>query len=147
MKIRPHVAKFLRSMSLFYDILVFTAAAADYAEAVVSALDPERQFIRYVLSREHCLLTKEGENIKDLRMLRGVDLRNVVLVDNLSHSFAFQVENGIPIVTWRGEAWDNELRYLQNYLADAYWSQDVRVFNRERLRLREFARIKSDCLP
>lgn len=40
----------------------------------------------------------------------------MVLVDNLAHSFGFQIENGIPILEWHNDRSDNELRHLLAYL-------------------------------
>lgn len=44
--------------------------------------------------------TKNGFYIKDLRIIAERDLKDIVLVDNLSHSFGFQIDNGIPILEW-----------------------------------------------
>ena len=42
-----------------------------------------------ILTREHCLETKKGAWIKDLRVISNRDLSQMILVDNLAHSFAF----------------------------------------------------------
>jgi RNA polymerase II subunit A small phosphatase-like protein len=55
-------------------------------------------------------------HIKDLRILLGRDLKNVILVDNSVHSFAYQVENGIPILPWYSDMGDTELLKLMDYL-------------------------------
>lgn len=44
--------------------------------------------------------TKNGFYIKDLRIIAERDQKDIVLVDNLSHSFGFQIDNGIPILEW-----------------------------------------------
>lgn len=44
--------------------------------------------------------TKNGFFIKDLRIVKGKDLKKMILVDNLAHSFGFQIENGVPILEW-----------------------------------------------
>jgi CTD small phosphatase-like protein 2 len=41
----------------------------------------------------------EGACIKDLRILRGRELKDIIIVDNATHSFAFQLDNGIPIIS------------------------------------------------
>lgn len=45
--------------------------------------------------------------IKDLRVVNR-DLSQVVLIDNHAYSYAFQIENGIPILDYLGHD-DNEL--------------------------------------
>lgn len=88
-KIRPFAKEFLKKMKQHYEIIVFTASTSPYAEAIVKELDPEKKLISYVLDRAFCLETKNGFYIKDLRILKNRDLRNMIIVDNLVHSFGF----------------------------------------------------------
>jgi len=55
------------------------------------------------------MLTKNGFFIKDLRLIENRQIKNVVLLDNYVHSFAFNIENGIPILEWKNEQDDDEL--------------------------------------
>lgn len=122
-----------------FEIIVFTASISPYAEAVVKELDPESKYISYVLDRSYCLETKNRYHIKDLRIIKNRDLKNMIIVDNLVHSFGFQIDNGVPILDWRGDRSDQELKYLMKYLLEAKKYDDVREFNKERLRLTELA--------
>ena len=90
--------------------------------------------------------TKNGFFIKDLRIIKNRDLKNLIIVDNLSHSFGFQIENGVPILEWHNDVKDTELKYLTDYLIEAVDCEDVRVFNQERLKLRDMASFKADDL-
>jgi TFIIF-interacting CTD phosphatase-like protein len=36
--------------------------------------------------------------IKDLRVIKGRSLENVLLVDNAAYSYVYQLENGVPII-------------------------------------------------
>lgn len=47
--------------------------------------------------------TKNGFFIKDLRILKGVNLKDMIIVDNLSHSFGLQIDNGVPILEWTSD--------------------------------------------
>jgi len=85
------------------------------------------------------LETKNGFYIKDLRIIKNRELKNMVIVDNLVHSFGFQVENGIPIIEWTGNKQDTELKYLSDYLIDAKKYDDIRDYNRQKLRLVELS--------
>lgn len=69
------------------------------------------------------------------------ELKNMVIVDNNAHAFALNLENGIPILEWRGDSKDRELKYLIHYLLDLNNAEDVRVYNREHLKLEEFSKI------
>lgn len=68
----------------------------------------------------------------------NVDLRDVVIVDNAVYSFAFQLDNGIPIVSWFDNENDKELSNLIGYLSYLSKVDDVRIVNRQNFRMRSF---------
>lgn len=70
----------------------------------------------------------------------------MIIVDNLSHSFSFQRDNGIPLLEWQSDKSDQELKYLYKYLKKAYFSEDVREFNRENLKLHELEELRIEDL-
>ncbi|KAM3135224.1 hypothetical protein pb186bvf_012689 [Paramecium bursaria] len=133
--VRPFCTWFLQQMSQLYTIYLYTASSAAYANAIVSFLDPKKQWIMGILSRGNCMETKNGFFIKDLRIIANKQVKDMVIVDNLAHSFGFQVENGIPILEWHNDQNDQELKYLATYLMEAADAEDLRVFNQQRLRL------------
>ena len=90
-------------MSLLYTIYIYTASSSAYANTIVKYLDPKGQWISGVLSRSNCLETKNGFYIKDLRIIANKQIKNMLIVDNLAHSFGFQIENGIPILEWHDD--------------------------------------------
>ncbi len=145
-KVRPHAREFLKRMKEHYEILVFTASCSLYAETVVKELDPDKKYISYILDRNFCLETKNGFFIKDLRIIKNRELKNMIIVDNLVHSFGFQVENGVPIIEWTGNRSDQELKYLGDYLVAAKTYDDLREYNKEKLRLHEFAQAKFETV-
>lgn len=55
----------------------------------------------------------------------------MVLVDNSVLSFAFQIENGIPILPFYTNPKDEELLHLVYYLKCLLPQEDVRSHNRE----------------
>jgi CTD small phosphatase-like protein 2 len=139
LQVRPYVHYFLKSLASLFEIFIFTAAAGDYAKAVADYLDPEKKIISAILTRDHTLPTQQGFSIKDLDIVQNRDMKNMVIVDNLVHSFSYQLENGIPILEFRGNSEDRELLHLTSYLAELSQCDDVREFNREKLRLRALA--------
>jgi CTD small phosphatase-like protein 2 len=50
----------------------------------------------------------------------------MLIVDNLVHSFAFQLDNGVPILEFLANKKDRELYYLGEKLSLLAKSQDVR---------------------
>lgn len=76
--IRPGVAQFLEKMGRHYEIVIFTASIAQYADPVLNILDPNR-YCAYRLYREACT-SLNGNYVKDLKRLNR-DLKNVIIVD------------------------------------------------------------------
>ena len=70
----------------------------------------------------------------------------MIIVDNLSHSFGFQIDNGIPILEFHNDKKDRELRYLADYLMEAFVYEDLREFNKTKLRLQELSQMKIEEL-
>jgi CTD small phosphatase-like protein 2 len=138
--------EFLQTLAPLYNIFIFTASSYAYASAILGYLDPTSSLIQGFLSRNNCLQTKNGFYIKDLRIIKNRELKNTLIVDNLAHSFGFQIENGVPILEWHNEEKDMELFYLTNYLKEAANYEDVRIFNRQRLKLMELARMSVEEL-
>lgn len=134
--------EFLEKISKLYDIYIFTASAYDYANEIINFIDYERKYISGLLVRENCMETKIGFFIKDLRIVKNRNLKEMVIVDNLSHSFGFQIDNGIPIIEFHNDKNDRELKHLCTYLIEACGYDDIRDFNKKKLRLAELAELK-----
>ena len=127
--IRNGVQKFLEEISKIFDIGIFTASSKDYADAVINYLDPNNEFIKFRLYRNSCIKVN-NISIKDLRII-GVDLKNIVLIDNNMYSFANQLGNGILINSFYYDKNDYDLfsvmSYLLTYIAPT--DDDVRKIN------------------
>ena len=67
------------------------------------------------LYRQHCVETNYGL-IKDLRIVKNRNLKDMIIVDNSALSFAFHVKNGIPILPFYDDPLDEELKHLTYYL-------------------------------
>jgi len=115
--IRPSTLELLKELSTIYEIIVFTAAGSDYAQAVVSTLDPEKKYIKKVVSREHCIEVSGGYVVKDLRIFIDRNINDMVIVDDSIYSFAFNIGNGIPVSRYEDDDEDDEeLSILIQYL-------------------------------
>ena len=96
-----------------------------------------------VLSRKNCLKTHKGLFVKDLHVLKNIDLKDVALVDSRSFSYCLQRRNGVPILPWKGKADDCELQFLTEYLRALSESKDMRVGNENYFKLEELAKKKT----
>ncbi len=87
--IRPYIMECLQEANQNFQVIVFTASHQTYADAILDYIDPNRELIQYRMYRQHCVLTKEGYYIKDLRVIGNRELKDLVIVDNSVYSFAF----------------------------------------------------------
>ena len=112
-QIRPGAEDFIKELSEFYEIVIFTAALQTYADLVIDGIDSDG-VISYRLYRQHTT-NVENTNVKDLEKL-GRDLKHVIIIDNNIENFSFQPNNGLNIIDFEGNEYDDELQYLKEDL-------------------------------
>mmetsp|Transcript_14208 Transcript_14208/g.42911 ORF Transcript_14208/g.42911 Transcript_14208/m.42911 type:complete len:319 (+) Transcript_14208:341-1297(+) len=112
---RPHMDTFMASVGAAYEVVVFTASLAKYADPLLDLLD-KGHVVRWRLFRESCC-PFEGNYVKDLLAL-GRPLATTIIVDNSPHSYVFQPENAMPIGTFIDEKDDVELLDILPILLD-----------------------------
>ncbi|WJX38458.1 protein-serine/threonine phosphatase [Trifolium repens] len=93
---RPGLKEFLRQLSEFADLVLFTAGLEGYARPLVDKIDTENLF-SLRLYRPSTISTGYREHVKDLASI-SEDLCHIVIVDNNPYSFILQPHNGIPCV-------------------------------------------------
>lgn len=115
--IRPFVKDFLKACKQHWNIVAFTAGSREYAERVLDTIDPFSLYIDNIGSRENCF-SWEGHHIKDLRSMVSANLQldNMALLDNRLISFAFNFDQGIPILPFTGDSSDQELKDVLPFL-------------------------------
>lgn len=88
--IRPYTSVLLKELSKLFELIVYTASSACYANAIIDYLDPEGKYISHRFYRENCIQTNlDGIFIKDLRIMKNRNLCDILFVDNAVHSFGF----------------------------------------------------------
>eukprot|EP01022_Parablepharisma_sp_SALTPOND_P018829 TRINITY_DN3131_c0_g1_i1.p3 TRINITY_DN3131_c0_g1~~TRINITY_DN3131_c0_g1_i1.p3 ORF type:complete len:527 (+),score=26.89 TRINITY_DN3131_c0_g1_i1:1740-3320(+) len=120
---RPGVEDFLKCVSKFYEVVIFTASLSKYADPLIDLLDPHH-YTSHRLFREHCVFYN-NTFVKDLTML-GRKLENTIIVDNSPNSYLFQPQNALPIQTWIDDPSDKSLYELIPILEALSNVQDVR---------------------
>ncbi|CAO3665723.1 unnamed protein product [Umbelopsis vinacea] len=121
---RPHVDYFLRKVSEWYKVVVFTASMSEYADPVIDWLDQENRLISKRYFRQSCTL-RGGNYLKDLALVEP-DLAKVCIVDNSPMAYILNSENGIPIEGWISESGDEALLDLLPFLDALRFTEDVR---------------------
>ena len=117
----------LDRLSKLYEIVVFTAGVQDYADNILNYVDPEKQYIKKRLYRTDCIQTSDGVFVKDLDIFIDREKENIIIVDTSILSFAFDLDNGVPIQSFLGtEEEDKELLFLMSFLEETFYHEDVR---------------------
>ncbi|KAI9365536.1 HAD-like domain-containing protein [Zopfochytrium polystomum] len=121
---RPGVDEFLRRVGSQFEVVVFTASLAKYADPVLDILDIHR-VVKHRLFRDSCKPYR-GNYVKDLSML-GRPLSSVIILDNSPASYALHPQNAVPVSTWFNDPNDTELADLAGFLDDLRGVGDVRA--------------------
>ncbi|EPY54146.1 NLI interacting factor family phosphatase [Schizosaccharomyces cryophilus OY26] len=119
---RPGVDLFLQRMGEIFEIVVFTASLAKYADPVLDMLD-NFQVVRHRLFREACC-NYEGNFVKDLSQL-GRNLEDAIILDNSPSSYIFHPSHAVPISSWFNDMHDMELLDLIPFLEHLSRVSDV----------------------
>ncbi|KAL1842160.1 hypothetical protein VTJ49DRAFT_5933 [Mycothermus thermophilus] len=122
---RPHCDEFLRRVSKWYNLVIFTASVQEYADPVIDWLEAERKYFSARYYRQHCTF-RHGAFIKDLSSVEP-DLSKVMILDNSPLSYMFHQDNAIPIQGWISDPTDSDLMYLIPFLEGMQYVSDVRA--------------------
>ncbi|KAJ7700035.1 NLI interacting factor-like phosphatase-domain-containing protein [Mycena rosella] len=122
---RPFVDFFLRTVSGWYTLVIFTASMQEYADPVIDWLDAGRGILEHRLFRDSCTQLPNGSYTKDLSVV-DPDLSRVCLIDNSPISYRINEANGIPIEGWTHDPSDEALLDLLPVLDSLRFTSDVR---------------------
>ena len=143
--IRPHWEEALNKIKNQYHIIAFTASHESYADSVLNHLDPEGKYFEFRLYRCHCVLCiVNGMRfyVKDLKIVEDLyDLKDVVIIDNSVLSFAYHLDNGIPISPFYDSKNDNELLDIADFLVKYANENDIRDKLKEVYKLSKYLEI------
>jgi CTD small phosphatase-like protein 2 len=136
--VRPHWKEAIEIIKKKYTIVIYTASHSSYANAVLNFLDPENKYFYNRLYRSNCIDVKlDGKTfyIKDMNIFEGFDLKDILIVDNSVMSFAYDLDNGIPILPYYDAEKDFELLFVAYYFESLYNCDDLRVINKQYMKL------------
>ncbi len=140
--IRPHLIESLDKIKDVYNLVIFTASHRSYSDAVLNYLDPKDKYFHYRLYRDSCVQYKTNDMnfyVKDLDIFNdNYDLKDIIIIDNSILSFAYHINNGIPVIPFYDSDQDSELPLLSFYLLTIASYKDLREANKEHIKLEHF---------
>jgi TFIIF-interacting CTD phosphatase-like protein len=132
--LRPHLRPFLEFCSARFDLAIWTASSADYANGVATQLFGSLDRLRFLWSRERCTSrhdrdTSEHYWVKDLKKIRrnGYTLDQVIVVDDTAKKHERNYGNLVRVRPFEGQLDDDELVHLAAFLETLVGVDDVRV--------------------
>lgn len=140
--VRKYAKEVLVEASKYFDVAVFTASEKPYGDAVANYLDPKGEIIKYRFFRDSCWKSEEGPYVKDLRIFKHWDLKDVALIDNALYSFASQLDNGILIANFIDDSEDMQLKHFMEYLPILSKAKDMRDSLIKNFKLTELSKLK-----
>jgi len=119
---RPFVDEFMKHVGKKWEVVIFTASLAKYADPLLDILDRDK-VVTTRLFREGCV-QHYGNYVKDLSHM-GRPMNEIVIVDNSPFSYMFQPDNAIPITSWFNNRSDRELHDLMPFLDSLLEVKDI----------------------
>jgi len=136
--LRPGLFQFLDFINKYFEVFIYTASYKNYADTIIDYIEKDKKYFSLRLYRENCIYLKPGIYIKDLRIIKERELKDMIIIDNSLFSFANQLDNGILVTSFFNDSNDsfllNLINYLQYYILNAY---DVRIINKENFKFQE----------
>ena len=106
---RPGIDYFVRYLSQYYELVLFTSVPIAMADPIMKKLDPFH-FIMWPLGREATKYEK-GEYVKDLSYLNR-PLDKTIIIDTHAPHVRNQPENAIILPKWSGDPKDDHTKDL-----------------------------------
>ena len=127
LQIRPMVIPFLERVGTYYELIIFTSTAQNYADLIIDSIEENNLYFEHRFYRQHNVIIG-NDFVKDLSRI-GRPLDKIIIVDNRPQNFRFHKENGITIKSFLGiDVYDNVLEELGNILINiAKDGEDVRI--------------------
>lgn len=112
--VRPGTIYFLKEVSKYYEIIIFTSSPKNYADNILNKIDISGDLISHRLYRNHVVF-ENGKSVKNLNKL-GRDLTKTIFIDNLRTNAKYNLHNLCSITTWISDIFDDKLIKLKDKL-------------------------------
>lgn len=134
---RPFLDEFLKTISGWFALAVWTSATHDYAELLINRLFPNPTNLKFIWSRKRCTMRRDLERgdsywVKDMKKLKrhGFDLSKVLAIEDEPRTLERNYGNLVTVRAFEGDHSDTELRDLLPFLNWIRTADNVRVIEK-----------------
>ena len=100
--LRPGLIQFLNKVYPLFDLVIWTVATKQYADAILDIIERDKKYFSARLYREHATIDEKNNlYIKDLNNL-GRPLDSIIIIDDKESSYRLHKDNGILIKPFMG---------------------------------------------
>ena len=100
--LRPGLIQFLNKVYPLFDLVIWTVATKQYADAILDIIERNKKYFSARLYREHATIDEKNNlYIKDLNNL-GRPLDSIIIIDDKESSYRLHKDNGILIKPFMG---------------------------------------------
>ena len=100
--LRPGLIQFLNKVYPLFDLVIWTVATKQYADAILDIIERDKKYFSARLYREHATIDEKNNlYIKDLNNL-GRSLDSIIIIDDKESSYRLHKDNGILIKPFMG---------------------------------------------
>jgi RNA polymerase II subunit A small phosphatase-like protein len=122
-KKRPYLDEFLKFAFENFNVAIWTAAGAEYAEEILKGIGLDKSKLKFFYTQENCTIKLSYDysdyyGVKNLNKLKkkGYDLNRVLIVDDKSETAVNNYSNLIQVKPFTDDLDDSELLKLISYL-------------------------------
>ncbi|WP_445458005.1 NIF family HAD-type phosphatase [Flavobacterium sp. HNIBRBA15423] len=149
---RPWLDEFLLEIKKHFKVAIWSSASDDYVAEIVSLIFPKDYDLQFVWGRSKCTLQIDSQSIDDYgyfdyfnhmnysKILKKVErkgyakLKDILMIDDSPRKCKYNYGNAIYPTEFLGDANDNELKLLLNYLITLKEVENVRKIEKRNWR-------------
>jgi TFIIF-interacting CTD phosphatase-like protein len=141
---RPNLANFITTCFEWFDVAVWTSSGAEYAAAIVTAIFPDPQLLKFIWASDRCSIAINYNHdridgyyptyysrklIKKVKR-QGYKLESIIAIDDTPKKWEQSYGNLVRIDPFEGDESDRELDYLIDYLNILKDAENVRSIDK-----------------
>jgi TFIIF-interacting CTD phosphatase-like protein len=141
---RPNLDNFIATCFEWFDVAVWTSSGAEYASAIVAAIFPNPQLLKFVWTSDRCSIainynldlidgyypTYYSRKLLKKVKRQGYRLESIIAIDDTPRKWEKSYGNLVRVTPFTGDPSDRELDYLIDYLNKLKHVENIRTIDK-----------------